>query len=192
MAECTSLLELQRFIDPCRNEAVSWDMKLLPTLAIWAAFTPNDYTIVVLFDNSWSMGPAHCGFVQHTISNNSLYATAGFKDIEEEIGHDTIMTCKIKDFFFQCRVIVNLYLTRRASLRLAFFFFHLCPAQDMPHFFIKSNSKRDNTQPTNKCIHPASAAPLKAPSPPQQLMHYLISSWFLNNFLWHLNYFNLL
>ena len=61
-----ALLELQRFIDPRRNPAVSWDVKLLPTPVVWAAFTPNDYTVVLLFDSSWSMGPAHCGYVLHT------------------------------------------------------------------------------------------------------------------------------
>lgn len=60
-------------------------MKLLPTLAVWAVFTPNDYTVVLLFDNSWSMGRLS---VQHPYANNSLHTGIGFKDSEEEIRHN--------------------------------------------------------------------------------------------------------
>lgn len=38
------------------------------------------------------MGLAHCGFVQHTFANNSLYTSIGCMDSEEEIwdGHKQV------------------------------------------------------------------------------------------------------
>lgn len=59
----------------------------LPRLAIWAAFTPNDYTVVLLFDNRWSMGQAHCSAVQHVCGNSSFYTRTGSEGSEEQIMH---------------------------------------------------------------------------------------------------------
>lgn len=88
MDKCTSLLELQQFIDPCRYKSMSWDMKLLPWLASWAALAANDYTVFLLSDNGWSMGQAHCCLDQHTCADNSLYTRTRSDDGGEEIIQD--------------------------------------------------------------------------------------------------------